>query len=188
MERGKSGTLADCPSAAADKLPARPEYSASKYTNRDAINSAFGAFFFQFPSLLRYMREMQEQEKRDNVQSLFDVKGIPSDNQIRNIVDGIEPGAISTVFNDTLKVAQQSGVLKEYRVLDEGVLLAIDGLWYFSSQNINCPHCLTKKVKDKEGQEKTTYYHAAVAGAVVKPGCTKVLPVAAEIIRWTLPH
>jgi len=87
MERGKLGTLVDCLSVTVDKLPVRPEYSASRYTNRDAVNSAFAAFFFQFPSLLRYMREMEEQEKRDNVQSLFDVKGIPSDNQIRNIVD-----------------------------------------------------------------------------------------------------
>jgi hypothetical protein len=182
MKRGKLGTLVDCLSAAVDKLPVRPEYSASRYTNRDAVNSAFGAFFFQFPSLLRYMRELQEKEKRDNIQSLFDVKGIPSDNQIRNIVDKIEPSALSGVFNDTLKFARQSGVIDEYRVLDGGVLLALDGLWYYSSQNIHCDHCLSKQMKDKDGGELTVYYHAALAGALVKPGCTKVLPLAAEII------
>jgi hypothetical protein len=56
------------------------------------------------------MREMEEQEKRDNVQSLFDVKGIPSDNQIRNIVDEIAPSALSPVFNSTLESARQSGI------------------------------------------------------------------------------
>ena len=183
MERGKLGTLVDCLGAVVDKLPKRGEYPASKYSNRDAVNSAFGAFFFQFPSLLRYMREMEEQEKRDNVQSLFDVQGIPSDNQIRNVVDGIAPSSLSGVFNETLKATVPSGVIKECRVLDGGVLIAIDGLWYFSSGNIHCPHCLTKKVKDKEGVEQTVYYHAAVAGAVVKPGCTRVLPIAPEIIR-----
>ena len=185
MERGKLGTLVDCLSAVVDKLPERPKSQASKYTNRDAVNSAFGAFFFQFPSLLRYMRELQEQEKRDNIQSLFDVQGIPSDNQIRNIVDKIEPSGINPVFNDTLKVTQPSGLIADYRVLDGGVLLPIDGLWYFSSAKIHCAHCLTKQVKDKKGGEHTEYYHAAVAGAIVKPGCTKVLPVAAEIIRNT---
>ena len=185
MERGKLGTLVDCLSAEADKLPARPDYSAGKYTNRDAVNSAFGAFFFQFPSLLRYMRELQEREKRDNVQSLFDVKGIPSDNQIRNIVDGIEPEAISPVFNAALKAARRNGIINEYRILDGGVLLAIDGLWYFNSENIHCAHCLSKKVKNKEGEERTEYYHAAAAGALVKPGSGRVLPVAAEIIRNT---
>jgi len=56
MERGKLGTLVDCLSAAVDRLPERPEHSASRYTNRNAVNGAFGAFgafFFQFPSLLR---------------------------------------------------------------------------------------------------------------------------------------
>jgi len=183
MKRGKLGTLVDCLSTVVEKLPARTEYSASKYTNRDAVNSAFAAFFFQFPSLLRYMREMQEQEKRDNVQSLFDVQGIPSDNQIRNIADGIAPEEISPVFNETLKAAQGTEIIKEYRVLDEGVLLAIDGVWYFSSENIHCPHCLTKKTTEKDGEEQTTYYHAAVAAAAVKPGSNKVLPAAPEIIR-----
>jgi hypothetical protein len=189
MERGKLGTLVDCLSVEVDKLAARPEYAASTYSNRDAVNSAFGAFFFQFPSFLRYMREMSdfqsaEQEKRDNVQSLFDVKGIPRDNQIRNIVDEIGPEAIQPVFNQTLKVALQSGVINEYRVLDKGVLLAIDGVWYFSSEKIHCAHCLTKET-EKGGKERTVYYHAAVAGAVVKPGSHKVLPVGAEIIRNT---
>jgi hypothetical protein len=183
MERGKLGTLVDCLSEAVDKLPGRPEYSASKYSTRDAVNSAFGALFFQFPSLLRYMRELQEGEKRDNVQSLFNVKGIPSDNHIRNIVDGIEPSALSGVFKETLKVAEQSGVVNEYRVLEGGVLLALDGLWYFSSQNIGCPHCLRKKMKDREGEENTVNYHAAVACALVKPGSNKVLPLAPEVIR-----
>jgi hypothetical protein len=43
---------------------------------------------------------------------------------------------------------------------------------------------LSKKVKGKEGGEQTVYYHAA-AGAAVKPGCNKVLPVTSEIIRNT---
>ena len=185
MERGKLGTLVDCLSAVVEELPERPKSQASKYSNRDALNSAFGAFFFQFPSLLRYMRELQEQEKRDNVQSLFDVKGIPSDNQIRNIADEIAPSGISPVFNDTLKAVQPSGLIDEYRVLDLGVLMPLDGVWYFHSQNIYCDHCLTKVVKDKHGEEHTEYYHAAVAAAIVKPGSTKILPVAPEIIRNT---
>jgi hypothetical protein len=115
------------------------------------VNSAFGAFFFQFPSLLRYMREMEEEEKRDNAQSLFEAPGIPSDNQIRNTVGGIEPPWISGVFNETLKGAQQSGVMDEYRVSGGGVLPAIDGVWYFSSGKINRAHCLSKKVNDKKG-------------------------------------
>ena len=182
MKRGILGTLVDCLSAAMNKLPVRPTFSASKYTNQDAVNSAFAVFFFQFPSLLRFMREMQEKEKRDNVQSLFDVQGIPSDNQVRNIVDQIKPSGINGVFNETLKATEERGVIDDYRVLDNGVLIPIDGVWYFSSEKIHCSHCLTQDIKEKDGEVRTIYYHAALVGAVVKPGCNKILPVAAEII------
>jgi len=131
---------------------------------------------------VRYMREMRDEEKRDNAQSLFDVRGIP-DNEIRNIADGIDPSAIDRVFNDTLTATRQSGLMDEYRVLDKGVLLALDGLWYFSSEKIGCPHCLTRTAKDGKGNERVTHYHAALAGAIVKPGGARVLPVAPETIR-----
>jgi hypothetical protein len=62
-------------------------------------------------------------------------------------------------------------VLKEYRVLDGGVLLAIDGLWYHASQEVRCGHC---QHVTKDGE--TTYYHRAVAGA-------RVIPVVPELIR-----
>ena len=64
-----------------------------------------------------------------------------------------------------------------YRVLDGGVLTALDGVWYHASENIRCGRCL-HTTKD----EVTTYYHAAPAGAIVKPGDTSVLPVMAEMI------
>ena len=69
-------------------------------------------------------------------------------------------------------------------MLDGGVLLALDGVWYHSSETIHCDHCLHKTTKDKEtGEEVTTYYHTILAGAIVKPGDTVVLPVMGEPIR-----
>ena len=66
--------------------------------------------------------------------------------------------------------------MEGYRVLDGGVLTALDGVWYHSSENIHCERCL-HTAKD----DITTYYHAALAGAIVKPGDTSVLPVMAEM-------
>ena len=45
MKRRKLGTLVDCLSGVVDKLPERLQHLASRYTNRDTANSAFGAFF-----------------------------------------------------------------------------------------------------------------------------------------------
>ena len=66
--------------------------------------------------------------------------------------------------------------MEGYRVLDGGVLTALDGVWYHSPENIRCGRCL-HTAKD----DVTTYYHVALAGAIVKPGDTSVLPVMAEM-------
>jgi hypothetical protein len=58
--------------------------------------------------------------------------------------------------------------------LDGGVLIALDGVWYHASENIRRDRCLHTT---KDGV--TTYYHVALAGAIVKPGDTPVLPVMA---------
>jgi hypothetical protein len=64
------------------------------------------------------------------------VSEIPCDNKIREIMDGIEPEALSGLFMDNLRTTEETRVIKEYRVLDGDVLLAIDGLWYHALQKV----------------------------------------------------
>ncbi len=59
------------------------------YSMRDACLSAFGVLFTQSPSFLAYQREMHVYQGRDNAESLFGVGGIPSDNEIRNLLDPV---------------------------------------------------------------------------------------------------
>ena len=147
------------------------------YRLLDAVKSAFVVFFFLHPSLLDFQRTMKKRKKRNNVETLFGAFDIPSDNQIRTLLDGIEPGSLREVFSRNLRIADEAGAIKPYRVLDGGVLMALDGLWYYSSQEIQCEHCLHKT---RAGE--TTYYHSVVAGAIVRPGNNAVLPVMAEPI------
>ena len=67
--------------------------------------------------------------------------------------------------------------MKDYRVLDGGVPVAIDGLWYHAPEKARCAHCphITK-----EGI--TAYYHSATAAAIERPGSGFVLPLAGEFI------
>jgi hypothetical protein len=89
----------------------------------------------------------------------------PNANLVLGGLDGITPQSLGEVFERTLRIADEAGAITPYRVLDGGVSLALDGLWYYSSQEIHCEHC----VHQSHG-EKTTYYHSAVAGAIVRPG------------------
>ena len=139
---------------AGDKIPdnRRDGYN-KKYRLRDGIMSAFAVFFFQHPSLLHFQRAMKERRKRSNLETLFGVAKIPSDNQIRTFLDDIEPDVLSEVFAQALQIADEDGALHPYRVLDGGVLIALDGLWHYSSRKIHCEGCLHRS---HDGE--TTYY------------------------------
>jgi hypothetical protein len=164
---------------AAEKLPeCREAGNGLKYTIADALKSALAVFYFLHPSLLNFQQEMRRKTKRSNLETLFGVSKIPCTEQIKNIVDGIEPGALAGVFEEGLRLAGEQGVLKGYRVLDGGVLIALDGVWYHSSESIHCDHCLHQT---KNG--KTTYYHSMPGAAIVRPGSGAVLPLMPEYIR-----
>jgi hypothetical protein len=85
---------------------------------------------------------MKEKRKRNNVETLLGVIKTPSDNRIRTLLDGIEPSAMGAVFEQNLTIAEEAGILEGYRVLAGGVLLALDGLWHYSSKDVHCDHCL----------------------------------------------
>ena len=148
-----------------------------KYQLSDALKCAMSVFFFQHPSMLDFQVRMKQKWKRSNLETMMKVKEIPSNVQITTLLDGISPDSVSGVFNRNLQEVDAWGCLQDFRCLDGGVLLALDGLWYFSSEQIHCEHCLHKT---KDGV--TTYYHSALAGTIVKPGNTAVLPVAPEMI------
>jgi hypothetical protein len=94
------------------------------------------------------------------------------------LIDGIAPGEFDENFRDGLSLAEKYGVLEQYQVLDGGVLIALDGAWYHSSEKVRCGHCLHLT---KNG--KTTYYHSMTAAVIVRPGGEVVLPLAPEMIR-----
>jgi hypothetical protein len=85
---------------------------------------------------------MQEKLRRNNIETLFKTGKIPSAPQIRTLLDGIDPSEFGSIFNESLKAADGRGVLDSYRVLEGGVLIALDGVWYHSSEKIHCKHCL----------------------------------------------
>jgi hypothetical protein len=144
-----------------------------KYRLLDGLKCAFAVFFFMHPSLLDFQRAMQGRRKRNNVETLFGVTGIPRGNQIRKPLDGVYPKVMGEAFGNNLLAAEEAGALDGYRVLEGGVLLALDGVRYHSSKEISCKHCL--HMTDKNG-ETNYYYHSAAAGAILKPGSGAALP------------
>jgi hypothetical protein len=75
-------------------------------------------------------------------------------------------------------LAEKYGVLEQSRLPGGGVLIALDGVWYHSSEKARCGHCLRLT---KNG--KTTHYRSMTAVTIVRPGGDAVLPPAPEMIR-----
>ncbi|MDR1957195.1 MAG: hypothetical protein LBQ30_10125 [Treponema sp.] len=112
------------------------------YEFADAIKSAFALFCFQHLSMLSYQDSRDRGNQRKNAENILKVKEISCNNQITRLIDGIAPGEFDGNFKDGLGLAEQYGVLDHYQVLDSGVLIALDGVWYHSSEKVHCEPCL----------------------------------------------
>lgn len=74
------------------KLPDyRKPNNNTKYEVADAGLPAYSVFFMQSASFLAHQRDMNQRKGQDNAGTLFGVSKIPSDNQIRNLLDPVTP-------------------------------------------------------------------------------------------------
>lgn len=148
------------------------------YHIQDAALSAFSVFFTQSPSFLSHQQKMQETNGKNNAASLFQVKNIPSDNQVRNLLDPIAPNHLTPVFGFIYKNLLMNGFIEPYRSINNTILIALDGVCYHSSSEISCEQCHTRK--HKNGQ--ITYSHSAITPVIVAPGNPHVISLPPEFI------
>jgi hypothetical protein len=141
-----------------------------RYEMADAALGAFAVFFTQSPSFLAYQRDMQRRKGRNNAQSLFGLDQVPTDPQIRNLLDPIAPECLAPAFWRVFEHLQQGDYLKSYQGWLGRWLLAFDGTQYFHSTEIHCPQCTTRVLN-----ERIHYSHALVAPLIVAPGHSQVI-------------
>jgi hypothetical protein len=151
----------------------------TKYQVEDAVMAAFSVFFTQSPSFLEHQRLMKSSKGKDNAESLFYIKGIPCDNQIRNLLDPIPASKIFVTFQQVYEWLEKQGIIKKFLYLDEEILIALDGTEYFSSKKINCPHCNVRQHRNGT----TTYFHGCVTPTVVSPNRKQVISLEPEFIK-----
>ena len=94
--------MIDVLQATFDELPDYRRGKNVRYEISDAAVGAFSVFFtgcpLGAPSFLAHQRDMQRQKGRNNGSSLFGVRHVPTDNQIRNLLDPIEPVSLQAPF------------------------------------------------------------------------------------------
>jgi hypothetical protein len=148
-----------------------------QYEMVDAVRGAFAVFFTQSASFLAHQRDMGRRQGRNNAVSIFRMEQIPSDNHIRNMLDGVPAGHFAASYEWLWSGLERAGKVATYEVLGGHLLVGIDGIQYFSSRKISCEQCSQSQV-----EETTHYSHRALTALVVHPEQEQVLPLMPEFI------
>ena len=146
------------------------------------LMSAFAMFFFQHPNLLEYQRRMKKKSGRSNLERIFKVEDLPSDTQMRTILDTVATEPLRRVLPEVFERMRRVGWTAKFVTEVEGekyYTVAFDGSEYFHSTKIECPSCLRRTSQDGE----TQYSHVVVSATLLRVGSHAVLPLDAEEVR-----
>ena len=142
----------------------------------DALMSAFAMFSLKDPSLLAF-----EARRRDeNMKNLFGIGTVPSDTQMREILDPVDPLGLRPAFGAVFRQLQRGKALEPFVFYQGHYLMSLDGTGYFSSQKVHCAACL-EKVNRRTGE--VTYSHQLLAAVLLHPEHREVIPLAPEPIQ-----
>jgi len=145
------------------------------YTMADIGLSAFSIFFMGSPSFLAHQRALEEGHGRSNCETLFGMSKIPSDNYVRQMLDGAAPAAFDPLF---FRAIEAAGPLTRFQCLGGRTLIALDGTEHFCSRKIKCRQCSTRQRSDGG----TQCFHTFLGASLVAPGHKQVLPLPPQFI------
>ena len=164
-----------------DRLQEIPDWrqkSKTAISIHDAAMTGFACMYFQDPSLLQFQKRMQEEQHRNNLETLFGIKNIPKESQMREINDAIDSEFYRPVLKDLYSRLQRGKHLQEFQIFKNTYYFPIDGSQFFSSSDIHCDQCLVKE--HRNGSK--TYSHQVLQGGIMHPDCSEVIPFMPEQI------
>ncbi len=141
----------------------------------DALMSGVAMFSLKDPSLLAFDGR---RATPGNLRKVYGIEEIPSDTQMRTILDDVEPEELRPLYKRVFNQLQRGKVLEEMTYMGHYYLVSVDGTGYFSSSEVYCESCLEKKHKDGS----ITYSHQMLGAAIVHPEQKAVIPLAPEPI------
>jgi len=148
----------------------------------DFLMSGFSIFALKFPSLLQFEEEMREKKMASHLSPMFKLGEVPSDTHMRSVLDEIDPEELAPIFKKLFNKVQESKRLEDFRFFNGSYLISVDGTQYFSSNEICCDLCMSKRTNDTNG-DGVVYYHQMLAGCVVHPEQKTVIPLCPEPMR-----
>src|SRR4051794_40696867 len=142
----------------------------------DALMSAFAMFSLKDPSLLAF--DQRRRDPDDNFRTIYGIDRVPSDSQMRAVLDPLDPAALRPSFREVFRRLQRGKALEPFVYRGGHYLLSLDGTTYFSSAKIHCPSCLVRHQRNGH----VTYSHQLLGATLVHPDLKEVIPLAPEPI------
>ena len=153
-------------------IPDRRSGNAVRYNLADVLKSAFAMFSLKCPSLLNFKEQSVAEEK--NLHHIYGIHGeIPCDNQMRIMLDPIDPEHLRPLFAACFYRIAEAGIVSEYEYWKQHVIVSVDGVEHFSSTKVHCSKCIPRKQRDG----KTSYHHSGLAAVMAHPDQTEVFPL-----------
>ena len=147
-----------------------------EHSIRDTAMSAVAMMHFQSTSVLHFQRQLEEENRRSNLSTIFGVDKVPSDTQMREVLDEVPSETARPAFRKYFSWLQRGKYLEQFQIFPGQYLCSIDGSQYFGSDKISCPHCLIREHKSG----KTSYSHLILQAAIVHPTQKQVIPLMPE--------
>ena len=169
-------------SDAFQRLPDQRHPDRISFLLHDTLLSGLAMMFFQHPSLLEFQRRMKERRGRCNLETIFGVREIPSDSQMREILDPLESEALRQLLPVLFERLRRAGWGKSFKThlpagKDQGdyYTVALDGTQYFHSTRLECPSCLIKTDQSGRAIIRTRWWRRQWSKQVATKFCPWML-------------
>ena len=121
-----------------------------------------------------------------NVKALFDIKHLPSDTHLRDVMDLVNPKHMRKFFTSLFAEIQKTKVLQNYEYITiDGksyYLVSLDGTGYFSSEKIYCDQYM-KYHEDEDDPNTLRFRHNVLAASMVHPDQREAFSFCSEPIQ-----
>jgi len=141
----------------------------------DALMSGFALFALKDSSLLEFD---ERRAKDENLKQIYKLEQVPSDSQMRTIVDEVDPLEIRPVYQTILNGMEERSILDQMKYMGKYDLLSVDGTEHYNSEKVHCPSCLIRNKRNGV----VSYRHQLLGATIVHPDCKAVIPLAPEPI------
>ena len=81
-----------------NSIPDQRQQNKVSVSLHDALMGGFACMHFQDNSLLQFQKRMQEAQRKNNLNTFFEVNNIPSDTQMRDIIDNVSSNYFKPIF------------------------------------------------------------------------------------------